>query len=41
MKFGENWPSGFKMFKDFLVLYLYIAQGQGQIIPGEQNFDPN
>ena len=28
-----------KTFKDFMVVYLYIAQGQGQIIPG-QNFDP-
>ena len=24
-----------KTFKDFMVLYLYIAQGQGQITPGE------
>ena len=24
-----------KMFKDLMVLYLYIAQGQGQITPGE------
>ena len=23
-----------KMFKDFMILYLYIAQGQGQITPG-------
>ena len=22
-----------KVFKDFMVLYLYIAQGEGQIIP--------
>ena len=22
-----------KMFKDFTILYMYIAQGQGQIIP--------
>ena len=29
-----------KMFKDFMVLYLYIAQGQGHITPGGQNFDP-
>ena len=28
-------------FKDFMVLYLYIAQGQGQITPRGQNFDPN
>ena len=31
-----------KMFTDFKVLYLYIAQGQGQITPTVgQNFDPN
>ena len=37
-----------KMFKDFMVLYLYIAQGHGQITPrvcvgwgGGQTFDPN
>ena len=23
-----------KTFKDFIILYLYIAQGQGQITPG-------
>ena len=23
-----------KTFKDFMILYLYIAQGQGQITPG-------
>ena len=35
MKSGENWSSGFREedVKDFLVLYLYIAQGQGQITP--------
>ena len=30
-----------KTFKYFMVLYLYIAQGQGQITPSGQNFDPN
>ena len=30
-----------KTFKDFMLLYLYIAQGQGQKIPREQNFDLN
>ena len=29
-----------KTFKYFMVLYLYIAQGQGQITQGV-NFDPN
>ena len=28
-------------FKDFMVLYLYIAQGQGQITQWGKNFDPN
>ena len=27
-----------KTFKDFKVLYLYIAQGQGQITPQEAKF---
>ena len=30
-----------KMFKDFMILYLNIAQGQGQITPRGQNFDYN
>ena len=30
-----------KRFKYFMVLYQYIAQGQGQITPRGQNFDPN
>ena len=30
-----------KTFTDFKVLYLYIAQEQGQITPRGQNFDPN
>ena len=29
-----------KTFQDFMILYLYIAQGQEQITPGG-NFDPN
>ena len=28
-----------KMFKNFMVLYLYIAQGQGQITPKITNHD--
>ena len=27
-------------FKDFMVLYLYITQGQGRITPRGQNCDP-
>ena len=27
-----------KTFKDFMILYLYIAQGQGQITPVGQKF---
>ena len=40
---GENWPVGLEKttLKDVNVLYLYIAQGQGQITPRRQNFDPN
>ena len=30
-----------KRFKDFMVLYLCIAQGQGQITPRGQNFYSN
>ena len=30
-----------KTFKNFMDLYLYITQGQGQITPREPNFDPN
>ena len=30
-----------KTLKDFMVLYLYIAQGQGHITHRRQNFDPN
>ena len=49
MKSGENWSGGSekKTFKDFMVLYLYIAQGQGQIdnLQGSrgwvQTFGPN
>ena len=33
---------GKKRFKDSMVLYLYIGQGQGKITPvGAQTFDPN
>ena len=30
-----------KTFKDFTILYLYIAQGQVQIIPRGQKYDCN
>ena len=30
-----------KTFKDDMILYLYIAQGQGQITLVGQTFDPN
>ena len=30
-----------KTFKNYTILYMYIAQGQGQITPRGQNFDCN
>ena len=30
-----------KMLKNYTILYMYIAQGQGQIMPRGQNFDCN
>ena len=30
-----------KIFKDYKILYMYIAKGQGQITPRRQNFDCN
>ena len=30
-----------KTFKNNIILYMYIAQGQGQITPRGQNFDCN
>ena len=30
-----------KMFKDNMILYMYIAKGQGLLTPGGQNFDCN
>ena len=27
------WAVSEKMFKDFMILYMYIAQGQGQLTP--------
>ena len=30
-----------KKFKHYTILYIYIAQGQGQISPREQKFDCN
>ena len=44
MKSGGNYSSGVsekKTFKKCTVLYMYIAQGQGQITPRGQNFDCN
>ena len=44
MKSGENWSSSFiekKTFKDFMILYIYIAKGQGKITPRGQNIDFN
>ena len=41
MKSSENWSVGFrekKTFKDFIILYLYTAQGQGLINPVGQKF---
>ena len=26
----------FQTFKDYQILYMYVAQGQGQIIPGDK-----
>ena len=28
-------------FKNYTILFIYIAKGQGQIAPGGQNFDYN
>ena len=38
MKSIENWSSGFReeFFKDYTILYTYIAMEQGQIIPGDK-----
>ena len=30
-----------KMFKDYMILYMYVAQGPEQITSGGQNFDCN
>ena len=30
-----------KRFKNYIILYMYIAQGQGQITPRGQNVDCN
>ena len=30
-----------KMFKNYTILYMYIAQGQGQLTLRGQNFDDN
>ena len=40
MKSGENWSSKEKkMFKGYMTLNMYIAQGQGCITARRQNFD--
>ena len=43
MKFGENWPSGFreKLFNKTKILYMYTAQGHGKITLAEKKFDCN
>ena len=42
MKSSENWSSSSeKTFKDYIILNMYIAQGQGCISPRGQNFDFN
>ena len=45
MKSSDNWSSDFKEeeFREFTILYMYIAQGQEQITRGGvgQNFDRN
>ena len=33
--------SGMKTFKGYAILYIYVAQGQEQIIPRGQKFDCN
>ena len=40
MKSGENCSSGLRK-ENYTILYMYIAQGQGQITPRGQNFDYN
>ena len=38
IKFGFDWPSGFREEDvNIMVIYMYIAQGQGQITPWAQN----
>ena len=43
MKSSENCSSSFekKIFKHYTILYMYIAQGQGQIALRGQKFDFN
>ena len=43
MKSVEIWSSTSKKktFKDYTILYMYIAREQGSITPGGQNFDCN
>ena len=36
MKIGQSVSK--KTFKDYNILYMYIAQGQGQITPGDKTF---
>ena len=44
MKSGENCSGSFReedILKKYTILYMYIAQGQGQITLRGQNFDYN
>ena len=43
MKSGENCSSGLREedIKNYTILQMYIAQGQGQKTPRGQNFDYN
>ena len=39
MKFGTDWPSGFRGdVRKIMVMYMYIALGQGQTTPWGQIF---
>ena len=41
VKFGSDWPSGFREEDkrlNIMVIYMYIAPGQGQTPPGDNFF---
>ena len=40
VKSGENWSEK-KTLKDYTILFMYIAQRQGQITPRGEQFDCN